>query len=113
MNNSVLKIAHSSFSFLKIPHITDVNVSNSQLDGTADNMDFDGKAVSLFLTIPVPGFSPGRPGFIHRAVHVNLVEDKMALQQAGVLRFSLINIIHPCNILMFICLLSTLHNLTN
>jgi len=45
MNNSVLKMAQSSFSFLKIPHVTGVNIFNSQLVGTADNMYFDGKAV--------------------------------------------------------------------
>jgi len=37
------KIAQSSFPFLKIPHITVVNISNSELGGTADNMYFDSK----------------------------------------------------------------------
>jgi hypothetical protein len=45
MNNSFLETAQSSFSFLKIPHVTGVNISNSQLVATADSMYFDGQAV--------------------------------------------------------------------
>jgi hypothetical protein len=45
MNNSFLKTAQSSFPFLKIPHVTGVNISNSQLVATADSMYFDGQAV--------------------------------------------------------------------
>jgi hypothetical protein len=58
-------------------------------------MYFDGQAVWLILAILVPGFSPGRPGLLHRAVLVDLVVDKLALQQAGVHRLHPINIIPP------------------